>query len=142
MNRDSKYAEIINLPHHVSETKPHMSMIDRAAQFSPFAALTGHNAALDETARLTDTFVELDEDEKEILDAKMHMLMDFIDEKPEVTVIYFKPDEKKSGGAYITVNGYIKRVNILRREIIMNNETVIPVDSVSDIRGEIFDKTI
>lgn len=137
---NEKYKDIINLPHHVSETRPKMSMYDRAAQFSPFAALTGHNAALDETARLTDTFVELDENEKEILDAKLHMLMDFADEKPEVTVVYFRPDEKKYGGAYVSVSGYIKRLNTLSREIIMSDETVIPVDSVSEIHGNIFYK--
>lgn len=139
---NEKYKDIINLPHHVSSTRPRMSMYDRAAQFSPFAALTGHSAALDETARLTDVFVELDEDEKQLLDAKMHMLMNFIAEKPEITVTYFKPDEKKSGGSYVCNIGYIRKINVLSREIIMNDNTVIPVDSVSDIHGEIFDKTI
>ena len=139
---DSNYKDIINLSHHVSETRPKMSMYDRAAQFSPFAALAGHNAAIDETARLTDAFVELDENEKEILDAKIHMLMDSIDEKHGITVTYFKPDEKKSGGAYICINGYAKKINVLNREIIMGDETVIPMDSVVDIRGEIFDKTV
>lgn len=139
---DNKYKDIINLPHHTSATRPHMSMCDRAAQFSPFAALTGHSAALDETARLTDTFVELDENEKEILDAKLHIIMDFMDEKPEITVTYFKPDERKSGGAYVSVNGYIKRLNTLTREIIMNSGTVIPIDCVSEIYGDIFKNII
>lgn len=139
---DSKYKDIINLSHHVSETRPKMSMYDRAAQFSPFAALTGHNAAIDETARLTDTFIELDENEKEILDAKIHMLMDSVDEKHGITVVYFRPDEKKSGGSYISINGYTKKINVLSREIIMGDETVIPMDSVIDIHGEIFDKTV
>ncbi len=134
---DSKYKDIINLPHHVSETRPRMSMYDRAAQFSPFAALTGHGAALAETARLTDTFIELDENEKEILDAKLHLIMDFAEDKPEITVTYFKPDERKTGGAYVNATGYIKRINTLSREITMSDETVIPIDFVSDIQGNI-----
>lgn len=135
---DKKYREIINLPHHVSEKRPHMSMYDRAAQFSPFAALTGHEAAIDETARLTDTFIEPDEDEKQILDAKIHMLMDMIEEKPEVTVVYFRPDAKKSGGAYVSTTGCLKKINILTREITMSDGTVIPVDSVDEIHSDIF----
>ncbi len=135
---NEKYKEIINLPHHVSETRPHMSMYDRAAQFSPFAALTGHEAAIEETARLTDTFIEPNEDEKQILDAKIHMIMDMIEEKPEVTVVYFRPDEKKSGGAYVSTTGYMKKINILSREITMSDETVIPADSVNEIRSDVF----
>lgn len=135
---DEKYKKIINMPHHVSETRPHMSMYDRAAQFSPFAALTGHEAAIDETARLTDTFIEPDEDEKQILDAKIHMLMDMIEEKPEITVVYFRPDEKKNGGAYVSTTGYLKKINVMKREIIMNDATVIPIDSVSEIHSDVF----
>ena len=135
---DEKYRKIINLSHHVSGKRPHMSMHDRAAQFSPFAALTGHDEAIDETARLTDTFIELGEDEKQILDAKIHILMDMIEEKPEVTVVYFRPDEKKSGGAYVCTTGYVKKINILSREITMSDETVIPADSVNEIRSDVF----
>lgn len=117
-------------------------MYDRAAQFSPFAALTGHEAAIDESARLTDAFVELDEDEKQLLDAKIHILMDMIEEKPGVTVIYFRPDEKKYGGEYVSVTGYLKKIDVPKREIIMSDKTVIPVDSVYDIQGKIFEKIL
>ncbi len=134
---NERYKEIINLPHHVSEKRPHMSMIDRAAQFSPFAALTGHDAALDETARLTDTFIELDEDEKQIIDAKIRMLIDNIEEKTEITVTWFRPDEKKDGGAYVSVTGYLKKADIPKREIIMSDGTVIPMEFIYEIRGEI-----
>lgn len=134
---NEQYKEIINLPHHVSEKRPHMSMIDRAAQFSPFAALTGHDAALDETARLTDTFIELDEDEKQIIGEKIRKLIDNIEEKTEITVIWFRPDEKKDGGAYLTVTGHLKKADILKHEIIMNNGTVIPMEFIYEIRGEI-----
>lgn len=139
---NEKYIEIINLPHHTSATRPHMSMYDRAAQFSPFAALTGHDAAINETARLTDTFVEPDEDEKQLLDAKIRMVMDMSEEKPEVTVVYFRPDEKKDGGAYVSVTGIMKKIDVLKREIVMSDETVIPVDSVNDIQGKIFEKLL
>ena len=139
---NEKYIEIINLPHHTSATRSHMSMYDRAAQFSPFAALTGHDAAINETARLTDTFVEPDEDEKQILDAKIRMVMDMSEEKPEVTVVYFRPDEKKDGGAYVSVTGFMKKIDVLKREIVMSDETVIPVDSVNDIQGKIFEKLL
>lgn len=117
-------------------------MLDRAAQFSPFAALTGHNEALDETARLTDVFVELDEDEKQALDFKIHMLTELINEKPEVSVVYFVPDEKKDGGAYVTACGYVKKINFQTREIIMNGGEIIPADCVKEISGEIFNKII
>ncbi len=139
---NEKYKEIINLPHHVSAARPHMSMIDRAAQFSPFAALTGHSEALDETSRLTDVFIELDEDEKQVLDARIHMLMDFIDEKPEISITYFMPDDKKDGGAYVTVTGYLKRINSLKREIVMSGGEIIPIDCVNRIQGALFGKEI
>lgn len=99
------YEDIINLPHHVSKTRPQMSMLDRA----PFAALTGYDAAIKETGRLTDEKIELDEDTKAALDMKQAYLIEMIDEQPEITVTYFLPDERKSGGAYITVTGNLKR---------------------------------
>ena len=139
---NEKYKEIINLPHHVSESRPHMSMIDRAAQFSPFAALTGHDEALDETARLTDVFVEPDEDEKQLLDEKLRMIAEFIEEKPVVTVTYFIPDDKKDGGRYVNVADYIKRIDVLNREIITGKNVRIPVDFIVGISGDIFDGII
>ena len=103
------YEDIINLPHHVSKTRPQMSMLDRAAQFSPFAALTGYDAAIKETGRLTDEKIELDEDTKAALDMKQAYLIEMIDEQPEITIIYFLPDARKVGGAYVTVTGNLKR---------------------------------
>ena len=94
------YSDIINLPHHVSSTRPQMSMIDRAAQFSPFAALTGYDAAIKETGRLTDDKIEMDEEALNILSMKFQILVDSLDDEPEVTFTYFKPDERKAGGAY------------------------------------------
>lgn len=128
---ENKYDDIINLPHHTSETRPKMSMIDRAAQFSPFAALTGHDAALAETARLTDTRIELDDCEKEIINEKLMMISDGTH---TVTVTYFRPDEKKFGGAYVDVNGTVKKIDVYSREIIMTNGERIPVDEILDIK--------
>lgn len=95
-----KYEDIINLPHHVSATRPQMSMLDRAAQFSPFAALTGYDAAIKETGRLTDEKIEMDEEALNILNMKFQILVDCLDDEPEVTFTYFKPDERKACGAF------------------------------------------
>ena len=127
---EDNYEDIINLPHHVSETPPRMSMIDRAAQFSPFAALTGHEAALSETARLTDTRIELDDCEKEIINEKLIMISDG---SRTATVTYFRPDEIKFGGAYVDVTGTIKKMDSFSREIVMTNGERIPVDEILNI---------
>ena len=105
-----KYDDIIHLPHHVSTKHPQMALSDRAAQFSPFAALTGHEDSIRETARRTEAFLELDEDKKEQLDEKMHVLQEYFSEKPEIMVTYFVPDEKKAGGAYVTHRGRIRKI--------------------------------
>ncbi len=128
---ENNYDDIINLPHHTSETRPKMSMHDRAAQFSPFAALTGHDAALEETARLTDTRIELDDCEKEIINEKLMMISDGTQ---VVTVTYFKPDERKFGGAYVDVTDTVKKIDVYSREIIMSNGERIPVDEIYDIK--------
>lgn len=132
------YDDIINLPHHVSATRPQMSMIDRAAQFSPFAALTGYDAAIKETGRLTDEKIEMDEDTKAALDIKQAYLMEIIDEQPEITVTYFLPDTKKSGGAYVTVTGNLKRFDEYERLLILTDGKKIPMDDIADIDGEVF----
>lgn len=95
---NDRYDDIIHLPHHISKTRPQMSMMDRAAQFSPFAALTGYDAAIKETGRLTDEKIELGEETKAVLDRKQSYLSDMISVQPEITVTYFLPDERKSGG--------------------------------------------
>ena len=92
------YNDIINLPHHVSPTRPQMSMMDRAAQFSPFAALTGYDAAIKETGRLTDEKIELGEEELSILNMKFKLIVDSMDEETEVNITYLKPDDRKKGG--------------------------------------------
>ena len=132
------YDDIINLPHHVSSTRPQMSMIDRAAQFSPFAALTGYDAAIKETGRLTDEKIELDEEALSNLNMKFQILFEKLDEQPDIAITYFKPDETKSGGAYLTTTDKIKNVDEYERIITMAKGTKIPMDDVINLESEIF----
>jgi len=132
------YDDIINLPHHVSVTRSQMSPVNRAAQFSPFAALTGYDAAINETARLTDERIELDEDIITALDMKLRMLADVITDHPEIAVTYFQPDEKKDGGAYVTVAGVLKKINDHERFIVLMNGEKILIEDIQDIQCELF----
>ena len=131
------YEDIINLPHHVSSTRAQMSMMDRAAQFSPFAALTGYDAAIKETGRLTDEKIEMDEEALNILNMKFQILARSLDDEPEVTFTYFKPDERKAGGAYLTASGVVKKIDDFERMIVMRNGTKIPMDDVLDFDIEV-----
>ena len=133
-----QYDDIIHLPHHVSLTRPQMPMQDRAAQFSPFAALTGYDAAVKETARLTDKMIVLDEEALTFLNRKYQILVDRLDDLSEVIITYFKPDAKKSGGAYVEIAGAVKKVDDFERIIVMMDGTKLPMDDVLDIEGEIF----
>lgn len=133
-----QYEDIINLPHHVSKTRPQMSELERAAQFSPFAALTGYDAAIRETGRLTDERVDFGEETKAVLDMKQRYLNDIIADQPEITVTYFVPDERKAGGAYVTVTGNLKRIDEYERMIILTNEKKIPMDEIADIESDLF----
>ena len=135
---NGKYDEIMGLPHHVSKTRPQMPMSDRAAQFAPFAALTGYDSAIKETGRLTDERIELDEGALTALDMKYQILMDALNEAPEVTITYFRPDERKAGGKYITATGAVKKVDDFERRITMQDGSKIPMDDVLSIDGELF----
>ena len=134
MRMNNRYDEIINLPHHVSKTRPQMPMSDRAAQFAPFAALTGYESAIKETGRLTDERIELDEEALTTLDMKYQLLMDAFDDAPEVTITYFQPDERKAGGQYVSATGTVKKVDTFGRRILLQDGTRIPLDSVYDLR--------
>ena len=136
MNR--KYDEIMGLPHHVSKTRPQMPMSDRAAQFAPFAALTGYDAAIKETGRLTDERIELDVEALSALDMKYQLLMETLDEAPEVTITYFQPDERKAGGKYVSAVGAVKKIDDFERRITMQDGAKIPMDDVLSIEGELF----
>lgn len=136
MNR--KYNEIMGLTHHVSKTRPQMPMSDRAAQFAPFAALTGYDAAIKETGRLTDERIELDVEALSALDMKYQLLMEAYDEAPEVTITYFQPDERKAGGKYVSAVGAVKKIDDFERRITMQDGAKIPMDDVLSIEGELF----
>ena len=130
--------DIINLPHHISPTRQQMPMSDRAAQFSPFAALTGYDAAIKETGRLTDTKIELDDEELHNLNLKFQLLVEFLEDAPEVAITYFKADERKVGGAYLEATGIVKKLDDFERRITMQDGTKIPMDDVLSIDGELF----
>ncbi len=133
-----KYDDIINLPHHVSTKRGRMTMYDRAAQFSPFAALTGHDEAIEETARLTDRKAEIDEKTKSILNDKLRFISENINKKPTVTITYFLADTLKSGGAYIKADGVVRKIDSVEKTVIMEDRRVIPVCDIYDIEGEFF----
>ena len=135
-----KYADIIDLPHHKSDTRSKMSNYDRAAQFSPFAALTGHAESIKETARLTDEYSEPSEEMKAIMNEKILFLMEQLENQPEITITFFKPDEKKQGGAYITITGVVKKIKTYERQIQMTTGDLIPIDMIFGIDGEIFSR--
>lgn len=137
-NNNGKYDDIINLPHHVSKKHPQMSLEARSAQFAPFAALTGHNDAIKETGRLTNTRKEIDEEMKTILDGKLQIIKEQISTKPEITCTYFIPDLKKDGGTYVTVTGNVKKIDEYKQLIVLENKTEIPISEVIDIIGDIF----
>ncbi len=132
-NDEQRYDDIIDLPHHVSRKHPQMPLLDRAAQFAPFAALTGHEAAIKETARLTEEEIELDENSKELLDLRLQYLKEHLAEHPEVTVTYFCPDEKKTGGAYETVTGLVKKVDEYAGELVFTDGRRIALGTIIEL---------
>lgn len=133
-----RYDDMINLPRPISQKHPPMSMESRAAQFLPFAALTGYDAAIQETARLTDKRIELDEDEKLNLSSKLQLIQDNIRARPEVTVTFFVPDEWKAGGAYMVATGCVKKVDAYARNLVMTDGRKISIEEVCAIEGELF----
>ena len=128
------YDSIIELPHHVSVRRQPMSRHDRAAQFAPFAALTGHDAAIRETARLTDGQIELDESSKETLNRILLNLLAHIHTHPEVTVTYFIPDRKKDGGKYAVVSGRVQKIDAYAHTLHLTDGCTIPVDNIRDLQ--------
>ncbi len=140
IDSSKEYGDIIHLPHPVSKKHPRMSMHDRAAQFSPFAALTGHDEAIRETARLTDEKSNLDETYKAGLDEKLVILMSKQEEKPATMITYFLRDERKAGGSYEVLEGQIRKVDLYERVLVMEDRSRIPLDDVLDIESDIFRK--
>lgn len=133
-----RYDDIIGLPHFTSQAHPRMPPENRAAQFAPFAALVGYDAAVQETARLTDRKIELDDDEKQLISGKLQRLQDNIEKLPEAVFTYFQPDKKKHGGAYTVITGNVKKVDEYGRVIVLASGEAIPIDDVLAIEGELF----
>ena len=141
------YADIIHLPHHKAPNRPHMSLYDRAAQFSPFAALTGFDDVIAETARLTDRKVELSESEKILLDQKLTLIDEAVrtGQHPEITVLYFTPDARKTGGSYQEHTGSVRQIGPIERTIVFLADNgrsagmIIAIDDVKEIHGELVD---
>ena len=130
MELSHQYDDLIDLPHHVSERHPQMPMIDRAAQFSPFAALTGYDEAIVETARLTDQKRELSEDQKQEISRELNALQARIKTDPAVTVVYFEADGRKDGGAYRTITGAVKKIDEYLGVLELTEGTTIPFDDI------------
>lgn len=138
-----QYNDIIALPHHISKKYPRMSTLDRAAQFSPFAALTGYEDAIEETGRLTDSKLELGEYDTALLDQKYRQLSEAASSRPQVTITTFVPDERKAGGAYISVSGRLKKIDFYSQTIILTDGTTLSMADItaieSDVLTEMFD---
>ena len=132
-----EYDDIINLPYKKSSTRPHMKLIDRAAQFSPFAALTTHSDAIKEAGRLTSEPITLDEDYMRILDSRFQMLLENISEHPKVTLTYFVKDKYKSGGEYVEVTGKVKKIDGIEPIIYLEDGTKITMMDVINNSGDI-----
>lgn len=131
-----KYDDIIHCSRPVSERHPPMSMRERAAQFSPFAALTGHSAAIRETARLTEDRKELDEDEKSLINEKLKFIQRHIHERVPVTLSYFVEDERKQGGEYVTRTDVVKKIDVQEQTVILQDDTVISMEQIQDLDSE------
>lgn len=131
-----KYDDLLHLPHHVSTAHPQMSLHDRAAQFKPFAALTGYEAVIRETGRLTDARMELDESAKAELDWRLQVLSGILSQRPEVSATYFQPDGKKAGGAYRTVTGTVRKIDEYEGVLVMDDGTGIPIYDLFALEGE------
>jgi len=136
MNKN--YDDIINLPHHVSKKRPQMSIEARSAQFAPFAALTGYDERVKETARLTDKKIELEDGQKEILNNKLLYILENINMKPEINFTYFVPDTKKSGGKYIDKTGIIRKIDMVEQYIQFTDKSKIDINNILSIESDLF----
>lgn len=139
LNNLHRYDHIMHLPNPEPTVRPRMAMEKRAAQFAPFAALTGYEESVAEEARLTEEKLELSEDMIDMIDARLAVIQQHIKEQPNIAVTYFIPDNKKAGGRYVTVSGNIRKLDGTGHRIIMTNGTSIPIDDVRFIKGSLFD---
>ena len=132
------YDDIIHLPRHVSKRHPQMSLYNRAAQFAPFSALTGYGDAIAETARQTNPKIEMMEDDRQLMDRKLSILSSHLEEEPTISITFFQPDSRKSGGHYLTITGVVKTIRTNERVIIMKDRKKISIDAIIGLEGELF----
>ena len=132
------YEDIIDMPHHVSKKYPEPTMMERAARFHPFAAITGYEEMVLEAARTTETRIELDEEALSVINEKLNMLRESLDGEPRVTVTYFEPDKKKNGGAYVSVTGTVRLIDEYEQILTLGEDKKIPIREIYSIDGEIF----
>ena len=132
------YEDIVNLPPHISKRHPQPTMMDRAARFAPFAAITGYEEMVLEEARVTEERIDLDEGTLSLLNEKLNMIQEFLDEEPEVTITYFEPDKKKSGGAYVNITGIVKRIDEYEHFVIMTDGKKIRIEDIYAIGSDLF----
>ena len=132
------YEDIVNLPRHISKIHPQATMADRAARFSPFAAISGYEDMVKEAARVTEERIDITDATKELLNEKLNMIIEFLDEEPEVTITCFEPDKKKDGGAYISITGTVKRIDEYERIVLMSDDKKIRIDEIYAIESDLF----
>ena len=132
------YEDIVNLPRHISKVHPQATMADRAARFSPFAAISGYEDMVKEAARVTEERIDITDATKAALNEKLNMILEFLDEQPEVTITYFEPDKKKDGGAYISITGTVKRIDEYERIVLMSDDKKIRIDEIYAIESDLF----
>ena len=132
------YEDIVNLPPHISKKHPQPSMMDRAARFAPFAAITGYEEMVLEEARVTEERMDLDEETLSLLNEKLNMIQEFLDEEPEIKITYFEPDKKKAGGAYVSITGVVKRIDEYEHLVIMTDGKKIRIDDIFGLESDLF----
>lgn len=132
------YEDIVNLPRHISKVHPQATMADRAARFSPFAAISGYEDMVKEAARVTEERIDITDATKELLNEKLNMIIEFLDEEPEVAITYFEPDKKKDGGAYISITGTVKRIDEYERIVLMSDDKKIRIEEIYAIESDLF----
>ena len=132
------YEDIVNLPPHISKKHPQPTMMDRAARFAPFAAITGYEEMVLEEARVTEERIELDEGALSLLNEKLNMIQEFLDEEPEIKITYFEPDKKKAGGAYVSITGVVKRIDEYEHLVIMTDGKKIRIEDIYGLESDLF----
>ena len=133
------YEDIVNLPPHISKKYPQPTMLERAARFAPFAAITGYEEMVLEEARETEDRIELDEGTMAVLNERLNMIQESLEEESQIRITYFEPDKKKSGGAYVTITGTVKRIDEYERHVLMADGKKIPIDQIYGLDSKLFD---